>query len=57
MRSNSYKLRLKENVSVWQYHVDIVGVQIEDPFLTQRIMNSQREKLDLVFGRYICSQQ
>lgn len=35
----------------------MVGIKLEDPHLVQRIMNSKREKLEDMFGRYICSNQ
>lgn len=53
--SNQYKLTLSGTVSVFQYKLEIVGMEMWDAHLVQKIINFKRSALDKALGLYVCS--
>jgi len=53
--SNQYKLKLGGTVQVYQYKLEIVGMEMWDANLVQKIIKFKRTALDKALGLYVCS--
>jgi hypothetical protein len=53
--SNQYKLKLGGSVQVYQYKLEIVGMEMWDSALVQKITRFKRSALEKALGLYVCS--
>ncbi len=55
VQSNQYKLKLGGSVQVFQYKLEIVGMEMWDAALVQKICRYKRSALEKALGLYVCS--
>jgi len=55
VQSNQYKLKLGGSVQVFQYKLEIVGMEMWDAALVQKICRFKRSALEKALGLYVCS--
>lgn len=57
MLSNQYKLKLGGKVSVFQYKLEVQGMEMWDANLVQQLIKYKRKTLDKAFGLHVVSGQ
>lgn len=55
--SNQYLLKINGKVQVFQYRLDIVGMEMWDANLVQRIVKFKNKALEKALGLYVVSGQ
>lgn len=53
--TNQYRLKLSQDLSVWQYEVTVLPDHMSDTFIMQGIFKSIKRKVDVILGLYVTS--
>lgn len=55
VQSNQYRIRLSGKVTVFQYRLEILGMQVWDANLVQKILRFKRSALEKALGLHVPS--
>jgi len=53
--TNQYRLKLSQELSVWQYDVTVLPDHMSDAFIMQGIFKAIKRKVDMILGLYVTS--